>query len=46
MVNFQVKTVTLAGWWIQKSESTKECLRTHLTNQLALKIDSDREFGP
>ena len=35
-----------AGRWPWKSESTKECVTTHLPNQLALKMDGAGASGP
>ena len=31
--------IQTAGWWPRKSETTKECVTTHLPNQLTLKMD-------
>jgi len=36
--------VKTTGWWTWKSSSTKECVTTHQSNVLALKID-DWEFS-
>ena len=35
-----------AGRWPWKSESAKECVTTHLPNQLALKMDGAGASGP
>ena len=35
-----------AGRWPWKSESTKECVTTHLPNQLALKMDGAGALDP
>src|SRR5262250_1286232 len=37
--------IRTAGRWPWKSESAKECVTTHLPNQLALKMDGARASG-
>ena len=37
--------IQTAGRWPWKSESAKECVTTHLPNQLALKMDGARASG-
>jgi hypothetical protein len=39
-------SIKTAGWWSWKSKSAKECVTTHLSNQLALEMDGAEACDP